>query len=164
RNPLLHLKFFFKNVLRQKGYPLLRGQKPFLDRFSGEGHEQFSESKSPPYRGVVASTRARPGASSVLLGSFSSDSPQRLFRINLMNSRRLMHAPPCGRLGFRFPRIFHAKQLRPRHSPFDLRSTLLVCNSPTAPDPIHRPGAASKRSAPFSLPVADHRSRRRRRL
>src|SRR5262252_2832299 len=26
---------FFKNVLRQKGYPLL-GQKPFLDRFLGE--------------------------------------------------------------------------------------------------------------------------------
>ena len=29
-----------------------------------------------------------------------------------------------------------AKQLRPRHSPFDPRSTLLVCSSPTEPDPI----------------------------
>ena len=29
---------FFKNVLRQKGYPVL-GQKPFLDRLLGEGHE-----------------------------------------------------------------------------------------------------------------------------
>jgi integrase len=54
---------------------------------------------------------------------------------SLMNSRRLMHDPPCGRLGFLFARIFHSKQLRPRHSPFDPRSTLLVCNSPTAPDP-----------------------------
>ena len=57
-----------------------------------------------------------------------------------------------------------AKQLRPRHSPFDRGSTLLVCSSPTAPDPIHRPDAASRRSAPFSLPVADHQSCRRRRL
>src|SRR5437899_6250739 len=31
-------EFFFKNVLRQKGYPVL-GQKPFLDRLLGEGHE-----------------------------------------------------------------------------------------------------------------------------
>jgi Resolvase, N terminal domain len=58
---------------------------------------------------------------------------------SLMNSRRLMHDPPCGRLGFLFAGIFHAKQLRPRHSPFDPRSTLLVCNSPTAPRSLGDP-------------------------
>ena len=31
----------------------------------------------------------------------------------------------------------------PDASPFDPQSTLLVCSSPTAPDPIHRLGAAS---------------------
>jgi hypothetical protein len=29
-------KFFFKNAFRRKGYPF-SGQKPFLDRFLGEG-------------------------------------------------------------------------------------------------------------------------------
>ena len=49
-----------------------------------------------------------------------------------------------------------AKQLRPRHSPFDRRSTLLVCSSPTDADPIHRPAPANRRSAP-SLPLAGGR-------
>src|SRR5262249_9479299 len=46
-----HQKFFFKNVLRQKGYPPLGGRNRFWTGFWGRGHEQFSEFKSPPYRG-----------------------------------------------------------------------------------------------------------------
>jgi hypothetical protein len=37
RCALPHLKFFFKNAFRQKGYPPLGSKKPFLDRFLGEG-------------------------------------------------------------------------------------------------------------------------------
>src|SRR5262249_34638674 len=44
-------KFFFKNVLRQKGYPLLGGRNRFWAGFRERGHEQFSESKSPPTGG-----------------------------------------------------------------------------------------------------------------
>ena len=57
----------------------------------------------------------------------------------------------------------HRRRVITPQGAFDPRLTLLVCSSPTAPDPIHRPDAASRRSAPFSPPVADHRSCRRRR-
>src|SRR5262249_55629973 len=51
RNPFPQLKIFFKNVLRQKGYPLLGGRNRFWAGFWERGHEQFSESKSPPTGG-----------------------------------------------------------------------------------------------------------------
>ena len=51
RNFLPHLKIFFcKNAFHRKGYPL-SGVNRFWAGFWERGHEQFSESNSPPYRG-----------------------------------------------------------------------------------------------------------------
>ena len=55
-NPLPHLKIFLQKRLPQKGYPL-SGANRFWTGFWERGHEQFSESKSPPYRGVASAAR-----------------------------------------------------------------------------------------------------------
>jgi hypothetical protein len=47
-------KIFLQKRLSHKGYPLY-GQNHFWTGFCQRGHEQFSESKSPPYRGVTRS-------------------------------------------------------------------------------------------------------------
>ena len=57
RNPLPHLEIFFKNAFRQKGYPLLGGRNHFWTGFRQRGHEQFSESKSPPTGGPTPRNR-----------------------------------------------------------------------------------------------------------
>src|SRR6516164_8896236 len=44
-------KFFCKSVVHTKAAPLM-GRNHFWTGFWERGHEQFSESKSPPYRGV----------------------------------------------------------------------------------------------------------------
>ena len=56
RNFLPHLKIFLQKRLPQKGYPL-SGANRFWAGFWERGHEQFSESKSPPYRGVASAAR-----------------------------------------------------------------------------------------------------------
>ena len=56
RNLLPHLKIFLQKRLPQKGYPL-SGANRFWTGFWERGHEQFSESKSPPYRGVASAAR-----------------------------------------------------------------------------------------------------------
>jgi hypothetical protein len=43
-------KIFFAKRLSHKGYPFM-GRNYFWTGFWERGHEQFSESKSPPYRG-----------------------------------------------------------------------------------------------------------------
>jgi hypothetical protein len=50
RNSLPHVKFFLQKPPPQKGYPFL-GQNRFWTGFWERGREQFSEFKSPPYRG-----------------------------------------------------------------------------------------------------------------
>jgi hypothetical protein len=52
-NLLPHLKFFLRKRLTHKGYPLSVAEIVFRQFFGMRGHEQFSESKSPPYRGVA---------------------------------------------------------------------------------------------------------------
>jgi hypothetical protein len=53
RNLLSHLKIFFAKRRPQKGYPV-SGTNRFWTGFWERGHEHFSESKSPPYRGVAS--------------------------------------------------------------------------------------------------------------
>jgi hypothetical protein len=50
-------KIFLQKRLSHKGYPLY-GQDHFWTGFCQRGHKQFSESKSPPYRGVVSAACA----------------------------------------------------------------------------------------------------------
>src|SRR5262249_26718382 len=44
-------KFFLQKRLSQKGYPFSGGRNRFWTGFCQRGQKQFSESKSPPYRG-----------------------------------------------------------------------------------------------------------------
>jgi hypothetical protein len=57
RNLLPRLNFFLQKRLPQKGYPLSAGRNRFWTGFWERGREQFSESKSPPYRGVASAAR-----------------------------------------------------------------------------------------------------------
>ena len=56
RNLFPHLKIFLQKRPPQKGYPL-SGENRFWTGFWERGHEQFSESKSPSYRGVASAAR-----------------------------------------------------------------------------------------------------------
>src|SRR5262249_11035734 len=49
--------FFCINVFHTKATLPLYGQNHFWTGFCQRGHEQFSESKSPPYRGVASAAR-----------------------------------------------------------------------------------------------------------
>jgi len=46
-----HLKFFCKNAFPHRKATPFGGRNRFWTRFCERGHEQFSESNSPPYRG-----------------------------------------------------------------------------------------------------------------
>jgi hypothetical protein len=48
-----HQKIFFKNAFHRKATPFW-GRNGFWTGFWERGHEQFSESKSPPYPGVAS--------------------------------------------------------------------------------------------------------------
>ena len=53
-----HLKIFCKKRLPQKGLAPFWGRNRFWTGFWERGHEQFSKSISPPYRGVTSAARS----------------------------------------------------------------------------------------------------------